>query len=176
MSESENVWSERAGRVVRTVLARKGIGYSHLSAGLAQFGVTEGEKALAARVSRGRISLMMFLQVMHVTRAKLPQLWEISHDTLESWDVRALHVMRSELKRHPSVSLGDLARRIQVIGASQSENTLVTRMSSGTLSLATFLQCLVALGSSSLESFIDYEDLVSAAETYVAQNDATTGR
>lgn len=164
MSESENPWIEMACRVVRTVLARKGIGYAQLSVGLAAFGITEGEKALAARVSRGRISLAMFLQVAQVANAKLPPLWEIAQNTPDPWEDRAFHVVSCELKRHPTVSLADLAQRIQTLGADYSEKTLVARMSSGTLSLATFLQCLVALGSLSLECFIDYEDLVLAAK------------
>lgn len=174
MSDSEQVWIEMAGRVIRTVLARKGIGYTHLSIGLTKLGISDDEKALAARVSRGRISLAMFLQVAQVANAKLPALWGLNQNGQDSFELKASHVMCAELSRHPTVTISDLARRIQRIGANHSEKTLVARISAGSLSLATFLQCLVALGSTSLEPFVDYEDLVSAAQTCYCKSDEET--
>jgi hypothetical protein len=39
----------------------------------------------------------------------------------------------------------------------------LSHMDEGLISLPEFLQCLVALGSSSLERYVDYEDLAAAA-------------
>lgn len=165
MSEEATAWSSIAARVVRSVLARKDVGYAQLSEGLATFGVSESERGLASRVSRGRIKLSLLLQIFAVTRAKVPPLWVQAFALSGSWESRASAVCAAELSRHPTVTFEELARRMIHLGADLSERTLTSHLRSGTISLPEFLQCLVALGSSSLEGFVDYEDLVAVANT-----------
>ena len=163
MSEIDSPWSELAARVVRVVLTKKGVGYAEVSERLALKGIEESDKGLAVRISRGRISLTLLLQVIDVTGAKLPVAWQAIKWGKSAWEERAASVVRRELERHPMVDIDELARRIIPLGAGLTQKTLEGRISSGTLSLPTFLQCLVALGSESLGDYIDYEDMVDAA-------------
>lgn len=163
MSEIDSPWSEMAARVVRVVLARKGVGYAEVSERLAKLGVEESDKSLAVRLSRGRISLVLLLQVIDVSKAQFPLSWQGVRAHTGTWEERAIFVIERELARHPLIGVDELARRIIALGAGLTQKTLENRIASGTLSLATFLQCLVALGSESLAAFIDYSDLVDAA-------------
>ncbi|HKR40302.1 MAG TPA: DUF6471 domain-containing protein [Paraburkholderia sp.] len=163
MSEEETPWSSLAARVVRVILARKDISYAQLSEALRAVGVKESERALASRVSRGRVKLSLLLQILAVTGAKVTTLWSGVLTMSGTWEQRARAVCLAELSRQPTVTLEELAHRMVRLGADLSEKTLVAHLEQGTTSLPEFLQCLVALGSSSLERYIDYEDLVAAA-------------
>ncbi len=163
MSEEATAWSSIAARVVRSVLARKDVGYAQLSEGLAALGVVESERGLASRVSRGRIKLSLLLQIFEVTSAKVPPLWAQACALSGPWESRASAVCAAELSCNPIVTVEELARRMIVLGADLSEKTLVTHLRAGTISLPEFLQSLVALNSRSLEGFVDFEDLVAVA-------------
>lgn len=163
MSDAETPWSRLASRVVRVVLARKDFSYAQLSDALVAVGVNESERSLASRVSRGRIKLSLLLQILAVTGAKVPPLWGDVLSMPRGWEGRARAVVIAELSRHPTVSFDDLAERMVRLGADLTAKTLASHLEQGTISLPEFLQCLVALGSSSLERYIDYEDLVAAA-------------
>jgi len=163
VNEADTPWANMASRVVRVLLERKGFGYAALSDALTTLKVMESERSLASRVSRGRIKLALLLQIISVTNAKVPRLWVRPLKETETWEDQARAVVLAELSRHPNVTLDELAHRLVRLGADLTEKTLISHLSSGTLSLPAFLQCLVALGSSSLELYVDYEDLVSAA-------------
>lgn len=162
MNEVDTPWSTLASRVVRVVLARKDFSYAQLSEALASVGVKESERSLASRVSRGRIKLSLLLQILSVTGAKLPNLWGTVLSIRGTWEQRARAVVAVELSRQPTVSIDELAQRMVRLGADLTEKTLASHLAQGTISLPEFLQCLVALGSSSLEGYVDYEDLVAA--------------
>lgn len=163
MSEVETPWSSLAARVVRVVLARKDVGYAQLSEALASVGVKESSRALASRVSRGRIKLSLLLQILTVTDSKVPSLWATAISMPGTWEQRAKSVVAAELHRQPIVTFDELAQRMIRLGAELTEKTLLSHMDGGLISLPEFLQCLVALGSSSLERYVDYEDLAAAA-------------
>lgn len=164
MSEVDTPWTGLASRVVRAVLARKGVSYAELACALTSVGVNESERSLASRVSRGRIKLGLLLQILSVTRAKMPRLWLQPASLPGTWEDRARGVIEAELSRHPTVTVQELAQRMVRLGADLTERTLASHLLDGTVSLPEFLQCVVALGSSSMERFIDYEDLVAAVE------------
>lgn len=164
MSEAETPWSRLASRVVRVVLARKDVGYAQLSEALASVGVKESDRALASRVSRGRIKLSLLLQIFVVTGAKVPTLWGGALSMPGTWEQRARVVVIAELSRQPMVTFDELAQRMVRLGADLTEKTLMSHLDEGIISLPEFLQCLVALGSSSLERYVDYEDLVAAVQ------------
>jgi hypothetical protein len=147
---------------VRVVLARKDFGYAQLSEALASVGVEETERSLASRVSRGRIKLGLLLQIFAVTGAKVPSLWSAAVSMPGTWEHRAKAVVISELSRQPTVTFDELAHRIARLGSDLTEKTLVSHFEEGIVTLPEFLQCLVALGSLSLERYVDYEDLVAA--------------
>jgi len=164
VSGAETAWSSLASRVVRVVLARKDVGYAQLSQGLASMGVKESDRALASRVSRGRVKLSLLLQILAVTGAKVPSLWAGAVSMAGTWEQRAKMVVVAELSRQPMVAFEELAQRMVRLGSDLTEKTLTSHLEEGILSLPEFLQCLVALGSSSLELYVDYEDLVAAAQ------------
>jgi len=168
VNEADTPWTNMASRVVRVLLTRKGFSYAALSGALSILGVTENGRSLASRVSRGRIKLALLLQIISVTKAKVPHLWEQPLNMAGTWEDLSKAVVSAELSRQPSVTLDELAHRLVRLGADLTEKTLVLHLSNGTLSLPVFLQCLVALGSSSLELYVDYEDLVLAARASAA--------
>ncbi|WP_321815134.1 MULTISPECIES: DUF6471 domain-containing protein [unclassified Paraburkholderia] len=161
--EEETPWSNLAARLVRGLLVRKDFSYAQLSENLLPLGVKESERALASRVSRGRVRLSLLLQIYSVTGANLPTLWGGVLSIPGTWEQRARAVCLMELSRQPMVSFEELAHRMVRLGATFSEGTLVSHLEQGTISLPEFLQCVVALGSSSLDHWIDYQDLVAAA-------------
>ncbi|KWC66015.1 hypothetical protein WL54_05180 [Burkholderia ubonensis] len=111
----------------------------------------------------------LLLQILHVTHSTTPRLWLDALSLEDSWEARAAAVLDAERARHPTVSVGDLALRMVQLGASLSGKTLALHIEQGTISLPEFLQCVVALGSLSLDRYIDYDDLVAVARGAVAE-------
>lgn len=171
MSKNRAPWVSLSGRVIRVALARKDVGYAELSRRLAQFGILDEERALAARVAVGRVRLDLFLKILHVTDSELPPLWQMVIDKATSWETWAKSILLAELNELPPVTIDDLARNLANLGAGYSHDTLVSRISTGNLSLPDFLKCIVILRSRSLDSFIEYRDLVSAARVSNGPND-----
>lgn len=166
MSDNDTPWTLLASRVVRVALARQDTSYSQLSDALVSVGVKDGERSLTSRVSRGRIKASLFLQIMAVTNAKVPELWRDAMSSPRPWDERVKAIVEAELSRHPLVSVEELAQRMVRNGAELSEKTITAHLVEGAaLSLPELLQCLLALGSLSLEHYVDYEALVSAAQS-----------
>ena len=163
MTEADTPWTELASRVVRVALTRKNFSYAELSTALHCIGVTESERSLASRVSRGRIKAQLLLQIFTVTHAKVSPQWQPTFATNLGWERKVQEIIKLELARHPTVTFEELAQRMVKLGAELTEKTLVSHLQLGTLSLPELLQCLVALGSSSLELYIDYDDMAAAA-------------
>jgi hypothetical protein len=151
VSETDTLWVDLASRVIRVALERKGVSYAALADRFASIGVRETERSLISRVSRGTVKLTLLLQIIDVTRALPPRLWIDAVRIRGTWEDRALAVVTAELAQKPWVTpqklLGLLAD---------------TQLSSGAIPLSLFLQCIVVLGSSSLDRYIDFPDLVSA--------------
>lgn len=162
MSEAETAWSRLASRVVRVALARKDISYAKLAAALAGAGIAESERALISRISRGTIKLSFFLQVVALSGATPPPLWREALTDCISVDERAQAVIRAELDRQPWVTVDELVHRLRKFGTNVSVRTLSSNIQDGTLSLSLFMQCITALGSTSLEHYIDFDDLRTA--------------
>jgi len=57
-------WSDKAKNLLRSELKRKGVTYSQLSDLLNKIGVTENEKNIANKISRGVFTMAFFLQCM----------------------------------------------------------------------------------------------------------------
>ncbi|KWE58875.1 hypothetical protein WL76_08225 [Burkholderia ubonensis] len=167
MSEAESLWAGLASRVIRVALERKAVGYAALADALAQVGVEETERSLIARVSRGTIKFTLLLQILDVTHAVLPPLWDAAMKLPGSWEARAQAVLASELSQQPWVTPRELAHRLAAIGVSITEKTLMSHLSAGTFSMALFIQCVAVLRSTSLDSYIDFPDIVSAAKSGV---------
>lgn len=163
MIENNARWVSLAARVVRVALMRKDVGYAELAKRLAAHGLHEDEKALAARVAMGRVRLQLFLQILSVIDAELPMLWQSPIETASTWGTCAKEVVWTEINQIPPFSIDEVANRLSMLGASFTHKTLVSHISSGNLFLPDFLKCLVILRSRSLDAFVEYRDLVSAA-------------
>lgn len=57
-------WYQVAGNVLRAELARQGISYRQLATLLTGIGVSETERSIASKMSRGSFSFAFFLQCM----------------------------------------------------------------------------------------------------------------
>ncbi|MGF6924371.1 DUF6471 domain-containing protein [Paraburkholderia sp. 40] len=164
MSEADTPWSRLASRVTRVVLARKDVTYAALAEALAAEGSTDGERALVSRISRGTLKLSLLLQIISITAATPPQRWAQALRGEGSWEQKARDVIASELARQPTSDTSELSRRLARLGASVPEKTLEANIATGSMPLSLFLQLLLALGSDSLERYVDYDDLLDAAK------------
>jgi hypothetical protein len=153
VSESDASWANVATRVIRVALARWDHGYAELVDALASVGIEENERSLINRVSRGTVRFTLLLQIMRIADEEVPPLWSDALEIEESWEMQAQAVLAPE----------KLTQRLADIGAAIGERTLVSHLSEGTFSLSLFLQCITVLGSPSLERFLPFRVLVSAA-------------
>lgn len=164
MNEAGNPWSELASRIVRVALTRKNISYIELSERLATIGVTESANALASRISRGRIKVQFFLQVLAVSGGRIPRLWiEAIPQRNMPWEEQTRLLVTAEFGRQPTVPMLSALRRAEQLGASVSAASLEAHLQSGSISLPDLLILLVVLGSPSLDLYIDFGDLADAA-------------
>jgi len=69
-------WNRYARNLLKSELARAGIGYEELIQRLAGIGVHEGYKGLAAKINRGTFSLVFFAQCMTALDVKTIRLNE----------------------------------------------------------------------------------------------------
>ncbi|MBD9361581.1 DUF6471 domain-containing protein [Methylomonas fluvii] len=57
-------WSQRATNILKSELARAGIGYEELIRRLGEIGVEESYKGIANKINRGAFSFAFFMQCM----------------------------------------------------------------------------------------------------------------
>ncbi|MFC5473284.1 DUF6471 domain-containing protein [Paraherbaspirillum soli] len=57
-------WNERATNLLKSEMARTGVGYEELIGRLHGFGVNESYKGIANKVNRGTFSFVFFMQCM----------------------------------------------------------------------------------------------------------------
>ncbi|WP_146012844.1 DUF6471 domain-containing protein [Herbaspirillum sp. BH-1] len=169
MSNNGAPWASLAARVVRVAMMRKDIGYAELSRRLATIDVVEDERSLASRVAIGRVRLAMFLQMIHVLGSEIPSDWQCSFREASGWEDCAARVVAAERAQIPPMSTEKLAVGIGNIGAGFKVQTLMSHLDKGNITLSDFLRCLVVLRSHSLDDFIDYRDLVAAAELVLSE-------
>lgn len=163
VSEEDTQWAGLASRVIRVALERKGVSYAQLADTLTSIGVKETERSLISRVSRGTVKLTLLLQIIDVTGALPPCLWIDAVRIRGTWEDRAQAVAAIELAQRPWVTPQKLSAFLVDIGAAINETALASQLSTGTMTLSLFLQCMAVLGSSSLDRYIDFPDLASAA-------------
>lgn len=163
MSESNSPWVGLTARIVRVVLARKDVSYAKLVSGLSVLGYKEDEKALAARVTLGRVRLSLFLQILYVADCKVPPLWADVFSTQVTWEERAQLVIAAERRECPLITMHEITSKLTALGSGHTEKTLSKHVSSGEIFLPVFLRLLVIIRSPSLEFFADSKDLLSVA-------------
>jgi hypothetical protein len=57
-------WNERASNLLKSEMARAGIGYKELIGRLQAFGIEESYKGIANKINRGAFSFVFFMQCM----------------------------------------------------------------------------------------------------------------
>jgi Domain of unknown function (DUF6471) len=62
-------WDQEAKLLLKAELARRGVTYRALSEKLEVLGISETEGAIASKISRGRYSMVFFLQCMNAVGA-----------------------------------------------------------------------------------------------------------
>jgi len=65
------------------------------------------------------------------------------------WEAKAANLLKSELKRK-GMTYGQLVERLREIGVDDKEVNVRNKLSRGKFTAAFFIQCLTAIGSSSL--------------------------
>lgn len=73
---TDEEWNRYASNLLKAELARAGVGYDDLIKRLAEIGVQEGYKGLAAKINRGTFSLVFFAQCMAALGIKTVRLGE----------------------------------------------------------------------------------------------------
>jgi hypothetical protein len=162
VSEADILWADLASRVIRVALERKGVSYAALADTLTSVDVKETERSLISKISRGTVKLALLLQIIEVTRALPPRLWIDAIRIKGTWEDRAQAVLAAELAQKPWVTPNKLLALLADIGVDINEKTLLSQLSAGAIPVSLFLQCIVVLGSSSLDQYIDFPDLASA--------------
>ena len=67
-------WSVRAKNLLRAELKRRGITYAELAKRLNAIGLTENERNIGNKISRGSFSAVFLLQCLHVIEAEVLRL------------------------------------------------------------------------------------------------------
>ncbi|KXV09518.1 hypothetical protein CR51_10210 [Caballeronia megalochromosomata] len=163
MSEIETVWAKLASRATRVVLARKDVSYDGLMEALASNGIAAQPRSVVSRISRGTLRLSLFLQIVSVTGARMPERWSSAVRVADTWEQRARAVCEAELARQPTENIEDFAERLRRLGTAVSQRALSTQINNGIISLSLFLQLLYLLNADSLDRFLDPEDIIAAA-------------
>lgn len=62
----ENFWNDKAKRLLKAELVRRGINNEELCIRLNSIGIAETKSGIDSKISRGRFSVAFLLQCMHV--------------------------------------------------------------------------------------------------------------
>jgi hypothetical protein len=70
MKANETEWQSRAKNLLKAELRRRGVSYRELAEKLEAMGITESERNIANKISRGGFTAVFLLQVMEAIEAK----------------------------------------------------------------------------------------------------------
>jgi hypothetical protein len=70
MARTEREWTERAKRLLRAELTRRGVTYRELAKRLEAIGVQDTERNISNKISRGGFTATFFFQVMEAIGVK----------------------------------------------------------------------------------------------------------
>jgi hypothetical protein len=164
VSEPDTTWTKLASRVMRGVLARKGISYAALASLLKEHGIEETATArsVEGKIQRGAFKFAFFLQSLSVIGAEYPSQWRTIVDGRGSWEQRAHRILTNEMGMRPNLAFTELAHRLNGIGVAISSQILADEVASGAYPLTLLLQCAAVLWVADLERFVDPSDLRAA--------------
>ncbi|WP_143325883.1 DUF6471 domain-containing protein [Paraburkholderia ribeironis] len=164
MTEAEAAWSKLASKLMRVAFLRSDVTYARLAELLTQDGAPETERSVESRVFRGKARFSFLLRSLHVMGADLPPLWRAALTGADlTWEQKATAVFAAELSLQKRVTSEELLRRLQVFSLELDGLALNTQINSGEFSVVLFMQCMAAVGSTTLERFIDLSDFDNSA-------------
>lgn len=158
-------WAELAQRIVRGMLARKGLRTGDLVPFLRKIDPTYSEESLPQIIARDRVSLQLFLQMLVAADDDIPMLWRaelLNEDG--GWNGRSIRVVDVELREYTHQTKPEVAEEMVALGASRSAKTILARIDSGELSLQDFLLITYVIRSTTLSPYLDKKDVAAAAK------------
>jgi Domain of unknown function (DUF6471) len=162
---TENIgitWTTLASRVMRGVLARKGLSYADAARALRDRGAHDTERSVEGKIQRGTFRTAFALQMLAAIDAEVPQQWKLPLDTANTWEQKASALIQTEMALHPGVNHIELRRRLATVGVELESHALVASISSGTFLFTLLLQTAAVLPMNGLERFVDAADLRAA--------------
>jgi len=156
-------WTTLASRVMRGLLARKGLSYAELAVELEKVGTHETARSVEGKIQRGALRASFFLQTLHAARAEYPMQWRGIVGARGTWEQRASRLLQAEMSARPGMTVAELGRLLHAIGIDIPTPALDEQIATGTYPLTLLLQCAAVLSMAGLERFVDQTDLLAAA-------------
>jgi hypothetical protein len=161
-------WANLASRVVRILLARKGLKTGDVPALLKGDGEKNLEidaQALSELIAKERIDLELFLRILLAIGDAVPSRWvQFTTNRKSDWKSLGASIVAEEVRNYPSASSDDIAQRMASMHRGASAATWRAKITEGDLSLGEFMLLLNEVGSTSLAQYLDWDDVVAAAQ------------
>lgn len=160
-------WANLASRVVRVLLARKGLKTGDVPALLkkdSQENLEIDAQALSELIAKERVDLELFLRIVLAINADVPPRWlRFTANRKLSWKALCASVVAEEIRNYPSASSEDIVQRMASMHRGASTTTWRVKIKEGDLALGEFMSLLNEIGSTSLAQYLDWDDVVAAA-------------
>jgi hypothetical protein len=163
MESTELTWPKLASRLMRVAMTRADVAYVPLARMLIDAGFDETERSIEAKILRGKAPFAMFVATLCVTDSELPPTWEKPVAEGSTWEQKAANVVLAEISRVPGAKPSELVRRLSQFGIRMTETQLEEDMVGGTLSVIEFLALCAALGTRTLDRYLDARAFMSSA-------------
>lgn len=158
-------WPELSQRIVRGMLARKGVRTGDLIPFLREIDTTYSEDSIPQLIARDRVSLELFLQMLVAADDEIPLLWRGAVDNNEGgWKGRVSRVVEAELREYSKKQRAEVVDEMVALGAARSAKNIASRIDTGEISLQEFLIMTYVIRSTTLSHYLDKKDVASAAE------------
>jgi hypothetical protein len=162
-NSAELAWQKLATKLMRVALLRGGATYASLADMLIVAGASETERSVESKIFRGTAKFSFFLQSLSVMNADFPLTWRLPLRGPGDWEFKARFVLAEERANFRRVNTDELCRRLRQFGVEFTPEELANEATAGSFSVAFFMQCTTALGSQTLERYIDLSELDTAA-------------
>lgn len=160
-------WANLASRLVRILLARKGLktgDVPELLAAQAKGDIDIDGQALSELIAKERVDLELFLRILLAINDAIPERWVGAiKNNKTGWKALCASIVAVEVENFPTVNNEELAERLAGLHGGVSSAVWQRKISDGDLSLAEFMALLNEVGSTSLSRYLDWNDVLNAA-------------
>lgn len=161
-------WANLASRVVRVLLARKGLKTGDVPALLKQDceeGLEIDGQALSELIAKERVDLELFLRILLAINHEVPPRWvKFAIGQKTGWKSLCASILAEEIRNYPSMNRDEIAQRMASLHRGVSAATWQVKIKEGDLALGEFMSLLNEIGSTSLAQYLDWDDVVAAAQ------------